>query len=165
MHLVAELRINCYSMKTFNYVAKSVYRDNLVNIILSLMLILVPIVHPFGIKIGAARILDPFPTTVILVVAGHVLIIRVLMAIRHARLLAKAGGVITVDGGRITYPFAGRRKSEMRELLIADITAVSYDEDDGLLSVELTDGSEVVFDLDLFDNLTRFREFAALIHK
>lgn len=53
----------------------------------------------------------------------------------------------------------------MRELLIADITAVSYDEDDGLLSVELTDGSEVVFDLDLFDNLTRFREFAALIHK
>lgn len=152
-------------MKTFNYVAKSVYRDNLVNIILSLMLILVPIVHPFGIKIGAARILDPFPTTVILVVAGHVLIIRVLMAIRHARLLAKAGGVITVDGGRITYPFAGRRKPEMRELLIADITAVSYDEDDGLLSVELTDGSEVVFDLDLFDNLTRFREFAALIHK
>lgn len=93
------------------------------------------------------------------------MIIRVLMAIRHARLLAKAGGVITVDGGRITYPFAGRRKSEMRELLIADITAVSYDEDDGLLSVELTDGSEVVFDLDLFDNLTRFREFAALIHK
>lgn len=84
-------------MKTFNYVAKSVYRDNLVNIILSLMLILVPIVHPFGIKIGAARILDPFPTTVILVVAGHVLIIRVLMAISHARLLAKAGGVITVD--------------------------------------------------------------------
>ena len=149
-------------MKTFNYMAKSVYRDNLVNIILSLMLILVPIVHPFGIKIGAARILDPFPTTVILVVAGHVLIIRVLMAIRHARLLAKAGGVITVDGGRITYPFAGRRKSE---LLIADITAVSYDEEDGLLTVELTDGSEVVFDLDLFDNLTRFREFAALIHK
>lgn len=103
-------------MKTFNYVAKSVYRDNLVNIILSLMLILVPIVHPFGIKIGAARILDPFPTTVILVVAGHVLIIRVLMAIRHARLLAKAGGVITVD--------APHHLSVCRQAQVGDARAV-----------------------------------------
>lgn len=47
-------------MKTFNYSSKASIKDNLTEILIGAALIIGPIVYPFGIKIGATRILGPF---------------------------------------------------------------------------------------------------------
>ena len=57
-------------MTTFNYSSKSVLKDNLTTIGLSLLLVVVPIVYPFGLKIGSTRILGPLPTAIILIALG-----------------------------------------------------------------------------------------------
>lgn len=53
-------------MKTFNYSSKASIKDNLTEILIGAALIIGPIVYPFGIKIGATRILGPLPTAIIL---------------------------------------------------------------------------------------------------
>lgn len=57
-------------MKTFNYSSKASIKDNLTEILIGAALIIGPIVYPFGIKIGATRILGPLPTAIILAIAG-----------------------------------------------------------------------------------------------
>jgi hypothetical protein len=53
-------------MATFNYSSKSSIKDNLTEILVGAGLIIVPVVYPFGIKVGTLRILGPLPTAIIL---------------------------------------------------------------------------------------------------
>ena len=152
-------------MKTFNYVAKSVYRDNLVNIILSLMLILVPIVHPFGIKIGTARILAPLPTAIILALVGLYIMFKAWRKIRQAGKLSAKSSVITVDGNKVSYPEISKGKVETRSFLLSEISNIDYNYGKGILTVSLANGSSIKFDLDFFDGQPQLKEFVESLKK
>ena len=137
-------------MKTFNYASTSAVKENLTYLILGAALIVFPLVHPFGIRIGAKPVLGPLPTTILLIIAGLYMLYTAYRKIRQARALSAKGGVITVDNDRVTYPV---------------ISNISYDEEDGILTVTLGGGREAKFDLDFFDSLDRLKEFAALLQK
>ena len=51
-------------MKTFNYASTASIKENLTSIIIGIALIAFPLVHPFGIRIGATQVLGPIPTTI-----------------------------------------------------------------------------------------------------
>ena len=75
-------------MATFNYSSKSSIKDNLTEILVGAGLIIVPVVYPFGIKVGTLRILGPLPTAIILALVGLYMLFR--RYIRPASWLPKA---------------------------------------------------------------------------
>lgn len=79
-------------MATFNYSSKSSIKDNLTEILVGAGLIIVPVVYPFGIKVGTLRILGPLPTAIILALVGLYMLIQSLAEeyIRPASWLPKA---------------------------------------------------------------------------
>ncbi len=152
-------------MKTFNYASTSAVKENLTYLILGAALIVFPLVHPFGIRIGAKPVLGPVPTTILLIIAGLYMLYTACRKIRQARALSAKGGVITVDNDRVTYPVIRKGQVETETFSISGISNISYDEEDGILTVTLDDGREAKFDLDFFDSLDRLKEFAALLQK
>ena len=152
-------------MKTFNYASTSSIKDNLTFLLVGAALIIFPIVHPFGIRIGAKPILGPIPTTIILIIAGLYMLYTAFRKIRHGRALAAKGGQITVDGDRITYPSIQKGTVEEDSFMISDIASMHYDEDDGILTVSLNSGKTIKFDVEFFDDLAHLKEFVELIQK
>lgn len=152
-------------MKTFKYGSKSVLKDNLITIGLSLLMIVAPIVYPFGIRIGNLRVLGPLPTAIILIAIGLFIPVKVLLAIRQARALAAKDCVITVDDDQVTYPIIKKGVVQWEVFKISEISDVAYDEEDEILTVTLPNGSKVEFDLDFFESFAELKEFMALIQK
>ena len=139
-------------MKTFNYASTSAVKENLTYLILGAALIVFPLVHPFGIRIGAKPVLGPLPTTILLIIAGLYMLYTAYRKIRQARALSAKGGVITVDNDRVTYPVIRKGQVETETFSISEISNISYDEEDGILTVTLGGGREAKFDLDFFDS-------------
>lgn len=152
-------------MKTFKYGSKSVLKDNLTTIGLSLLMVIVPIVYPFGLKIGSTRVLGPLPTAIILIAIGLFILVKVLLTIRQARALAAKGCIITVDDDQVTYPIIKKGVVQWEVFKISEVSDVGYDEEDGILTVALPNGTKVKFDLDFFESLAELKEFVALIQK
>ena len=152
-------------MKTFNYASTSSIKENLTSLILGAALIIFPLVHPFGIRIGAKPILGPVPTTILMIIAGLYMLYTAYRKIRQARALSAKGGVITVGDERVTYPAIRKGQVEEESFAISEVSGISYDEEDGILTVTRNDGRETKFDLDFFDSLDQLKEFAALIQK
>ena len=135
-------------MKTFNYASTSSIKDNLTFLLVGAALIIFPIVHPFGIRIGVKQILGPIPTTIILIIAGLYMLYTAFRKIRHGRALAAKGGQITVDGDRITYPSIQKGTVEEDSFTISDIASMHYNEEDGILTVSLNSGKIIKFDVE-----------------
>ena len=152
-------------MKSFNYASTSSIKENLTSLILGVALIVIPIVSPFGIRIGAKPILGPVPTTILLIIAGLYMLYTAYRKIRQARALSAKGGVITVDDNQVTYPIIRKGSVEQENFSIAEVSETSYDEEDGILTVALNDGKTIKFDVDFFDSLDQLKEFAALLQK
>ncbi|MCI7140532.1 hypothetical protein [Alistipes sp.] len=152
-------------MKSFNYASTSSIKENLTSLILGVALIVIPIVYPFGIRIGAKPILGPVPTTILMIIAGLYMLYTAYRKIRQARALSAKGGVITVDDNQVTYPIIRKGSVEQENFSIAEVSETSYDEEDGILTVALNDGKTIKFDVDFFDSLDQLKEFAALLQK
>ncbi len=128
-------------------------------------MIVFPLVHPFGIRIGAKQILGPIPTTILLIIAGLYLLYTAYRKIRNARVLSAKGGVIVVDNDQVTYPVIRKGNVEKEAFAISEVSSLDYDEEDGILTVTLNNGRMIRFDLDFFDSLDQLKEFAALLQK
>ncbi len=152
-------------MKTFNYASTSAIKENITYLILGVALIVFPLVHPFGIRIGAKPILGPVPTTILLIMAGLYMLYTAYRKIRNARALSAQGGVITVDDETVTYPAIRKGQVEKESFPIAEIADLAYAEEDGILTVTLNDGRTIRFDVDFFDSLDQLKEFSTLLQK
>ncbi len=152
-------------MKTFNYSSKASVKDNLTEIVAGAALIVVPIVYPFGIRIGATRILGPLPTAVLLAIAGLYMLFRVWQSMRKSRILSANGCVIAVDDTRVTYPIVDKGTVTQGTFSCADIARVDYDDEDGILTVTLANDHKVEFEAEFFDSLSHLKEFTTLIRK
>ena len=137
-------------MATFNYSSKSSIKDNLTEILVGAGLIIVPVVYPFGIKVGTLRILGPLPTAIILALVGLYMLFRAWRKIHKARKLAAKSCIINV---------------EMRSFTLSEISSSNYNYDNGILTITLANGSTAKFDVDFFDGLPQLKEFAALLKK
>lgn len=91
-------------MKTFNYAPASPIKDNITMLAVSVGMVVVPLVYPFGIRIGSTRILGPTSTAIVFIIGGLVLLVITLNKVHLARALAANGGKIVVDTDSVTYP-------------------------------------------------------------
>ena len=83
-------------------------------------------------------------------------------AISRARALKAAGGKITVDGTRVTYPEVEKGKVEYRSFLTTDIEYVKDDEEEHQCKVKLPD-NYIVFETKYFDSWEEFETFRTLL--
>ena len=107
-------------MKTFNYAPASPIKDNITMLAVSVGMVVVPLVYPFGIRIGSTRILGPTSTAIVFIIGGLVLLVITLNKVRLARALAANGGKIVVDADSVTYPII--KKGEKTDKIFSQPT-------------------------------------------
>lgn len=151
-------------MRTFNYTPSSPFSGKLTNLGISLVMIVYPLVAPFGIRIGSMRILGPTAVTILFVAGGAVLLLCTLLEIREARALAAAGGRITIDGDRVTFPVVRKGAVTEETLLIPQVERTKFDEEENEFEIALPDAHHT-FNAGYFDSEEEFEAFRALFEK
>ena len=152
------------TMRTFNYTPSSPFSGKLTNLGISLVMIVFPLVAPFGIRIGSMRILGPTAVTILFVAGGAVLLLCTLLEIRKARALAAAGGRITIDGDRVTFPVVRKGAVTEETLLIPQVERTKFDEEENEFEIALPDAHHT-FNAGYFDSEEEFEAFRALFEK
>ena len=153
-------------MKTFNYAPASPIKDNITMLAVSVGMVVVPLVYPFGIRIGSTRILGPTSTAIVFIIGGLVLLVITLNKVRLARALAANGGKIVVDADSVTYPIIKERgRKPTKYLKISDIKHLKYDDEEGELEIFLTDDTQITLHAGFFESFERYEEFFALLKK
>ena len=79
-----------------------------------------------------------------------------------ARTLKAAGGKITIDGTRVTYPEVEKGKIEYRSFLTTDIEYVKDDEEEHQCKVKTPD-NYIIFETRYFDSEEEFEAFRTLL--
>lgn len=148
-------------MKTFNYAPASPIKDNITMLAVSVGMVVVPLVYPFGIRIGSTRILGPTSTAIVFIIGGLVL----LVIVRLARALAANGGKIVVDADSVTYPIIKKGEKTDKIFKISDIKHLKYDDEEGELEIFLTDDTQITLHAGFFESFERYEEFFALLKK
>lgn len=151
-------------MKTFNYSPTGLFTGRLTNLGIALCMIVVPLVYPFGLRIGRLRVLGPGAVTAIFVIGGVLLLLFTLLEIRKARILAAANGTITVDDDRVSYPVVKNGAAATEEFRISEIENIEYDDEENECSIRLGDRT-VTLRSDFFDNPEEYAAFRALLGK
>lgn len=152
-------------MKTFNYMPKNPVRSRLYAIAMSLLMIFLPIFHPFGIRVGQFKILPASVVTVLLIVGGAYLLYEAIKDLMKERALVNSGGgTITVDGNDVSYPVVSKKSIIYEKFNISDIQFVKYDESADEFEIAMFD-SRVKLDVECFDNMEKFEEFRTLLGK
>ena len=121
-----------------------------------------PALFPFGLRIRHLRILSPAVFSTILIVGGVLLLFFTWRGMRNARALKAAGGKITVDGTRVTYPEVEKGKVEYRSFLTTDIEYVKDDEEEHQCKVKTPD-NYIIFETRYFDSEEEFEACRALL--
>ena len=101
----------------------------------SVGMVVVPLVYPFGIRIGSTRILGPTSTAIVFIIGGLVLLVITLNKVRLARALAANGGKIVVDADSVTYPIIKKGEKTDKIFKISDIKHLKYDDEEGELEI------------------------------
>lgn len=101
-------------MQKFNYTPTNPFSGSLSSLAIGAGMVIVPLVYPFGIRIGRMPILGATATTVIFVVGGLTLLAFTAREIMQARRLIAQGGEITVDGDLVTIPVVKKRHRNQR---------------------------------------------------
>ena len=133
-------------MKTFNYAPASPIKDNITMLAVSVGMVVVPLVYPFGIRIGS-------------------LLVITLNKVRLARALAANGGKIVVDADSVTYPIIKKGEKTDKIFKISDIKHLKYDDEEGELEIFLTDDTQITLHAGFFESFERYEEFFALLKK
>ena len=97
-----------------------------------------------------------------MIVGGVLLLFFTWRGMRNARALKAAGGKITVDGTRVTYPEVEKGKVEYRSFLTTDIEYVKDDEEEHQCKVKTPD-NYIIFETRYFDSEEEFEAFRALL--
>ena len=148
-------------MQKFNYTPSNPFSGSVSSLAIGAGMVVVPLVYPFGIRIGRMRILGPTAVTVIFVVGGAALLIFTLLEIRKARVLAARGASITVDGDKVTYPVVKKDGIEQGQFNIADI---EYDEEENECKIKTVD-DHIILRTDFFENWEAYEDFRTLLGK
>lgn len=147
--------------KIFGYTPKSALTNKWSSLAYGTGMVIIPLIYPFGLRIRRAYILSPGVFSTILIIAGALLLAMTIFDIRKAKILAKQGGQITVNGRRIVYPIVKKGKMEYDSFLLSDVLRIKDEEDESQFNVDLPD-KYITFDIKYFDSRDKFDEFRAL---
>lgn len=148
--------------RSFNYTPASIFTNQWSNLAFGVGMIVIPALFPFGLRIRHLRILSPAVFSTILIAGGVLLLFFTWRSMRNARALKAAGGRITVDGPRVTYPEVEKGKVEYRSFLTSDIEYVKDDEEEHQCKVKTPD-NYIIFETRYFDSEEEFEAFRALL--
>ena len=99
-------------MQKFNYTPSNPFSGSVSSLAIGAGMVVVPLVYPFGIRIGRMRILGPTAVTIIFVIGGLALLAFTVREIMQARKLIAQGGEITVEGGKVTFTLKPKALTE-----------------------------------------------------
>lgn len=148
--------------KSFNYTPKSILTNRLSGLAFGVGMVVVPLIYPFGLRIRRAYILSPAVLSTIFIIGGILLLLFTFYEMWTARTLIMQGGMIKIDGGRVTYPVVKKRKVEYDSFLVSDIRKIEDDEEENQCNVDLPD-KYIVFEIKYFDSYARYEEFRSLL--
>lgn len=150
--------------KQFSYTPKEGFMSYLWAFLAPVMVIVVPVVWPFGIRIGRMVIL-PYPySAVVLIIIGICVLIYQFRRYKRENLLKRQGHPIVVDEDKITFTTVAKGQAKEVTFSISEVTRADFDKEDELLKVSTGKGN-YTFDADFFENNTCFQEFMELFYQ
>ena len=146
-------------MQKFNYTPTNPFSGSLSSLAIGAGMVIVPLVYPFGIRIGRMSILGATATTVIFVVGG-----LTLLAIMQARRLIAQGGEITVDGERVTIPMVKKGAVTNESFRLPDVEYTKFDAEENEFTISLPTAHYVIRGA-FFENSDAFDTFKSIFSK
>ena len=117
-------------MQKFNYTPSNPFSGSVSSLAIGAGMVVVPLVYPFGIRIGRMRILGPTAVTIIFVIGGLALLAFTVREIMQARKLIAQGGEITVEGGKVTIPVVRKKEVVNESFLLSEVEYTKFDEEE-----------------------------------
>ena len=127
-------------------------------------MVVVPLVYPFGIRIGRMRILGPTAVTIIFVIGGLALLAFTVREIMQARKLIVQGGEITVEGGKVTIPVVRKKEVVNESFLLSEVEYTKFDEEENEFKISLPADHHVIRGA-FFENAEAFDAFKSIFDK
>lgn len=151
-------------MQKFNYTPNNPFSGSISSLAIGAGMVIVPLVYPFGIRIGRMRILGPTAVTVIFVIGGLALLAFTVREIMQARKLIAQGGEITVDGDQVTIPVVKKGAVVRESFKLSEVEYTKFDEEENEFSISLPADHYVIRGA-FFDNADAFGAFKSLFSK
>ena len=117
-------------MQKFSYTPSNPFSGSVSSLAIGAGMVVVPLVYPFGIRIGRMRILGPTAVTIIFVIGGLALLAFTVREIMQARKLIAQGGEITVEGGKVTIPVVRKKEVVNESFLLSEVEYTKFDEEE-----------------------------------
>ena len=131
-------------MQKFNYTPTNPFSGSLSSLAIGAGMVIVPLVYPFGIRIGRMPILGATATTIIFVVGGLALLTFTVREIMQARKLIAQGGEITVDGDLVTIPVVKKGTVTNESFRLPDVEYTKFDAEENEFSISLPADHHVI---------------------
>ena len=131
-------------MQKFSYTPTNPFSGSLSSLAIGAGMVIVPLVYPFGIRIGRMPILGATATTIIFVVGGLALLTFTVREIMQARKLIAQGGEITVDGDLVTIPVVKKGTVTNESFRLPDVEYTKFDAEDNEFTISLPAAHHVI---------------------
>lgn len=151
-------------MQKFNYTPSNPFSGSVSSLAIGAGMVIVPLVWPFGIRIGRTPILGPTAVTIIFVLGGLALLAFTALEITKARKLIAQGGEITVDGDQVTIPVVKKGAVVMESFKLSEVEHTKFDEEENEFNISLPSDHHVIRGA-FFDSADAFEAFKSVFEK
>lgn len=151
-------------MQKFSYTPTNPFSGSLSSLAIGAGMVIVPLVYPFGIRIGRMPILGATATTIIFVVGGLALLTFTVREIMQARKLIAQGGEITVDGDLVTIPVVKKGTVTNESFRLPDVEYTKFDAEENEFTISLPAAHYVIRGT-FFENSDAFDTFKSIFSK
>lgn len=151
-------------MQKFNYTPSNPFSGSLSSLAFGVGMIIVPLVWPFGIRIGRMQILGPTAVTVIFVLGGLALLAFTVQGIMQARKLIAQGGEITVDDDQVTIPVVKKGAVVQESFRLSEVEYTKMDTEENEFKISLPTDHHVIRGA-FFESDEAFEEFKSHFNK
>ena len=138
-------------MQKFSYTPSNPFSGSVSSLAIGAGMVVVPLVYPFGIRIGRMRILGPTAVTIIFVIGG-------------LALLAFTVREITVEGGKVTIPVVRKKEVVNESFLLSEVEYTKFDEEENEFKISLPADHHVIRGA-FFENAEAFDAFKSIFDK
>lgn len=127
-------------------------------------MVVVPLVYPFGIRIGRMAHPRPDGRHDHLRDRGLALLAFTVREIMQARKLIAQGGEITVEGGKVTIPVVRKKEVVNESFLLSEVEYTKFDEEENEFKISLPADHHVIRGA-FFENAEAFDAFKSIFDK
>ena len=144
-------------MQKFSYTPSNPFSGSVSSLAIGAGMVVVPLVYPFGIRIGRMRILGPTAVTIIFVIGGLALLAFTVREIMQARKLI-------AQGGEVTIPVVRKKEVVNESFLLSEVEYTKFDEEENEFKISLPADHHVIRGA-FFENAEAFDAFKSIFDK